>query len=176
MYRESGVTHCIPRETLDDALAKTGFGKFNYLLILLSGAILGCVFLETVSINFILPVACDLKLNNHDKAVLSAIGFVGMIVSSHLWGFLADTKGRKTVMVPTLFIAFAITIVSSFATSFWFMVLMRFLNGFLWDENKSLWKILKTFSQQHFWTIGNGLRFSWRIPLDQTSIASADDG
>lgn len=131
MYRESGVTHCIPRETLDDALAKTGFGKFNCLLILLSGAILGCVFLETVSINFILPVACDLKLNNHDKAVLSAIGFVGMIVSSHLWGFLADTKGRKTVMVPTLFIAFAITIVSSFATSFWFMVLMRFLNGFL---------------------------------------------
>lgn len=130
--RESGVSHYIPRETLDDALAKTGFGKFNYLLIFLCGAILGCVFLETVGINFILPVAqCDLELENLDKAILSAIGFVGMIVSSHLWGFLADTRGRKTVMVPTLFIAFAITIVSSFATSFWFMVLLRFLNGFL---------------------------------------------
>lgn len=132
MYRESGVTHCIPRENLDDAIGKTGFGKFNYFLIILSGAILGCVFLETVSINFILPVAqCDLNLENYDKAVLSAIGFVGMIVSSHLWGFLADTRGRKAVMVPTLFIAFAITIVSSFATTFWFMVLLRFLNGFL---------------------------------------------
>jgi MFS transporter, VNT family, synaptic vesicle glycoprotein 2 len=118
--------------TLEEALVRTGFGKFNYALIVLTGAILGCVVLETVSINFILPVAqCDLGLTTHDKGILSAIGFVGMIASSHLWGFLADTRGRKAVIVPTLFIAFGITIVSSFAKSFLFLVLMRFLNGFL---------------------------------------------
>jgi MFS transporter, VNT family, synaptic vesicle glycoprotein 2 len=118
--------------TLEDALTKTTFGKFNYALILLTGAILGCVFLETVSINFILPVAqCDLNLTNQDKGILSAIGFIGIIVSSHLWGFLADTRGRKTVIVPTLLTAFVITIFSSFAKSFWVLVLLRFLNGFL---------------------------------------------
>jgi MFS transporter, VNT family, synaptic vesicle glycoprotein 2 len=118
--------------TLEEALDRTGFGKFNYALIVLSGAILGCVFLETVSINFILPVAqCDLNLTTSDKGVLSAVGFIGIIVSSHLWGFLADTRGRKTVIVPTLFIAFGITIVSSFVSNFKFLVVLRFLNGFL---------------------------------------------
>lgn len=116
--------------TLENALNKTGFGRFNYCLIILTGAILGCVFLETVSINFILPVAqCDLNLSNSDKGVLSGVGFFGIIVSSHLWGFLADTRGRKTVIVPTLFTAFAITIVSSVVKSFRVLVLLRFLNG-----------------------------------------------
>lgn len=118
--------------TLETALEKTGFGKFNYGLIVLTGCVLGCVFLETVSINFILPVAqCDLNLTTHDKGILSAIGFFGIIVSSHLWGFLADTRGRKTVIVPTLFIAFGISIVSSFAKSFKVLVILRFLIGCL---------------------------------------------
>lgn len=116
--------------TLEDALDKTGFGRFNYCLIILTGAILGCVFLETVSINFILPVAeCDLNLTNSNKGVLSGVGFFGIIVSSHFWGFMADTRGRKSVIVPTLFTAFAITIVSSFVKSFWPLVVLRFLNG-----------------------------------------------
>lgn len=118
--------------TLDDALARTEFGKFNYLLIVLTGAVLGCVFLETVSINVILPVAqCDLELTNQDKGLLSTVGFSGLILSSHLWGFLADTRGRKTIIVPTLFIAFCITIISSFTKTYWLLVLLRFLNGFL---------------------------------------------
>lgn len=118
--------------TLDDALARTGFGKFNYILIVLTGAVLGCVFLETVSINVILPVAqCDLEMTTQNKSLLSTVGFVGLIVSSHLWGFLADTRGRKTIIIPSLFIAFCITIISSFTQSFWLFVVLRFLNGFL---------------------------------------------
>lgn len=118
--------------TLEGGLRKTGFGKFNYGLIVLTGAILGCVFLETVSINFILPVAqCDLNLTNSDKGILSGVAFMGIIVSSHLWGFLADTRGRKTVIVPTLMVAFVISIISSFTTSFRVLVVLRFLTGVL---------------------------------------------
>jgi MFS transporter, VNT family, synaptic vesicle glycoprotein 2 len=118
--------------TLEGGLKKTGFGKFNYGLIVLTGAILGCVFLETVSINFILPVAqCDLNLTNRDKGVLSGVAFMGIIVSSHLWGFLADTRGRKTVIVPTLMVAFVISMISSFTKSFWVLVVLRFLTGIL---------------------------------------------
>jgi MFS transporter, VNT family, synaptic vesicle glycoprotein 2 len=132
MFSNNKVEKNVGRVTLEDALDATGFGKFNYFLILIAGTILGCVFLETVGINFVLPVAqCDLNLTNQDKGILSAIGFVGIIVSSHLWGFLADTRGRKTVIVPTLLTAFVITIFSSFAKSFWVLVLLRFLNGFL---------------------------------------------
>ena len=37
--------------SLEKALEETGFGRFNYSLIVLTGAFLGCVFLETVGIN-----------------------------------------------------------------------------------------------------------------------------
>lgn len=118
--------------SLEDALEKTAFGKFNWILIVLSGAILAAVFLETVGINVILPVAqCDLQMTNQHKGLLSAIGFIGVIVSSHLWGFLADTRGRKKIIVTSLFIAFFITVISSLTQSYWLLIVLRFLNGFM---------------------------------------------
>ncbi|XP_037938036.1 synaptic vesicle glycoprotein 2B-like isoform X2 [Teleopsis dalmanni] len=114
-----------------EALTLTKFGKFNYFLIFISGMVLANVLLETAAIGFILPIAqCDLQLTNQDKGILSAIGFAGIIVSSHLWGFLADTKGRRKVIRPTLLAGFVVTVFSSFSHKFWMMVLLRFINGF----------------------------------------------
>lgn len=116
----------------EEALRRTGFGKFNYFLVILSGAVLSTVLLETLGISFILPIAeCDLKLTTKDKGMLSAIAFMGIIASSHLWGFLADTRGRRMVIMPTLFISFFITIVSSFVKSFWLFTVLRFFSGLL---------------------------------------------
>lgn len=59
----------------------TEFGKFNYFLIFVCGAILTTVLLETLGISFVLPVSeCDMELTTQDKGILSAIGFGG---SSH---------------------------------------------------------------------------------------------
>lgn len=113
-------------------LSYTEFGKFNYILILTCGLILTSVLLETLGISFVLPVAqCDLQLTTQDKGVLSAIGFAGIITSSHLWGFIADTQGRKKVILPTLLLAFCCTILSSLVSNFWIFVLLRYMNGFL---------------------------------------------
>lgn len=120
------------RATLDNALSQIGFGKFNYIVILLTGISLSCVFFETVSINIILPIAqCDLDLSTQQKSMLSSVGFLGIILSSHMWGFLADTKGRKSVIIPTLFMASLLSFVSCFAKSFEFLLFLRLLNGVL---------------------------------------------
>lgn len=101
-------------------------------MIIVSGIVLANVLLETSAVAFYMPVAhCDLHLTNYRKGLLSAIGYVGMIVSSHLWGFLADTKGRRRVIRPTLLIGFAVTLLSSFATNYWIMLVLRFINGIL---------------------------------------------
>lgn len=122
----------IDNVSLEDALERTGFGMSNWILIVLSGAILGAVFMETVSINVILPVAqCELQMTNQHKGLLSAIGFIGVIVSSHLWGFLSDTRGRKKIIAASLFVSFALSIISSMIKSYWLMVAFRFLTGFL---------------------------------------------
>lgn len=98
----------------------------------ISGTILTAFLLETLGISYVIAVAgCDLQLSTEEKGILSAVSFLGVIVSSHLWGFLADTRGRRKVIVPTLFLTFGITVISSFTTNFWLMTFFRFLAGFL---------------------------------------------
>lgn len=117
--------------SFEDALALAGFGKFNYILIFLSGGVLGAAFVDIGSVNVILAISqCELELTNVHKGILSSIGYFGIILSSQLWGFLADTKGRKKIIVPTLIMAFVFTVISSSAKSFWVLVLFRFLHGF----------------------------------------------
>lgn len=115
----------------ETALAETKFGKFNYFMITVAGTILSSVLFDTLGISYILPVTdCDLNFSTQEKGVLGAIGFIGIITSSHLWGFLADTKGRRRIIRPTLMIAFILTLISSFLNNFWSLVIFRYLNGF----------------------------------------------
>jgi VNT family MFS transporter (synaptic vesicle glycoprotein 2) len=117
--------------SLDDAIVRAQFGKFNYILIALSGIVLTSGMLEATSIGMVLPIAeCELNLSNTHKGFLGSISYIGIIVSSHFWGFMADTRGRRKVLVPALFFASFFTLISSFATSFWTLTLCRFLNGF----------------------------------------------
>lgn len=118
--------------SFEEAITKCRFGLFNYILIFLSGSLMGSAFIELTSVNIVLPIAqCDLGMSTSNKGILSAIGYVGVILSSHLWGFLADTKGRKRTLIPSVMLAFVSTLVSSFISNFWLFVFLRFLNGFL---------------------------------------------
>jgi MFS family permease len=116
----------------EEAIRKCGFGRFNYTFMFLAGCLLACAFTELVSINYILPVAqCDLNLGTSDKGILSSIGNIGVILSSLLWGFLSDTKGRRKTLIVSLLVAFVASLLSSFVKSFWLLVLLRFVDGFL---------------------------------------------
>lgn len=80
--------YTVPKSDIDDekskivnfeeALRRTEFGKFNYILVILSGMCLSTVLLETLGISFVMPIAeCDLNLSTEDKGLLSAIAFAG---------------------------------------------------------------------------------------------------
>lgn len=118
--------------SFDEALSKTKFGRFNYFLVILSGAVLSSMLFESLSISFVLPVAeYDLNLSTEDKGILSSVVFAGIIASSHLWGYLADVKGRRIVIIISLLVSFIFTIISSFVNNFWIFTVMRFFCGFL---------------------------------------------
>jgi VNT family MFS transporter (synaptic vesicle glycoprotein 2) len=117
--------------SLEDAIAETKFGKFNVFIITLSGLILACAMLETNCINMIIPIAqCELQMTNFHKGLLGSVGYIGIILSSHFWGFMADTRGRKRVIVPALLLSFIFTICSTLVNNFWLLVTFRFFNGF----------------------------------------------
>lgn len=138
-----------------------GFGTFNYILMFTSALTMAAFIIEMIGISFIFPVSqCDLHLtprqkgknrqNNSDnsdnffktdsiehqfifcrKGILGASGYFGIICSAHLWGYLADTKGRRRVIQPTLFATFLVTVTASFVQNFYFLTILRFFTGFL---------------------------------------------
>lgn len=113
------------------------FGLFNYILIINGGLIMSALVMEKLSIPVIFPVSqCDLHFTSSQKGILGSAGYFGILVSSHLWGYLADTKGRRCIIQPTLLIASLIAIISSFAQNFYLLTILRFLNGFLWVQYK----------------------------------------
>ena len=117
---------------MEKALEKTGFGKFNYFIIILSGVVLSSVGMETLGLSFVLPVSqCDLKMTTEEKGIVSGMGYAGIISSALLWGFLSDTQGRRRVILPSLMIAFSCTLASTLTNNFWFFAAFRYLNGFL---------------------------------------------
>lgn len=108
------------------------YGLFNYILVFLSSLVLTALVMEKFGITFVFPVSqCDLHLTSGQKGVLGAVSSFGIICSSHLWGFLADTKGRRRVIKPTLIMAFLTSAISSLVQDFYLLSTLRFLNGFL---------------------------------------------
>lgn len=85
---------------------------------------------ENISVSYILPqIRCDLNLSTAEQGVLSSISFVGIVVSSHFWGFLADTWGRQKVLRLSTLGGFIACFASAFAWDTWSMILLRFIGG-----------------------------------------------
>lgn len=74
-------------------------------------------------------VKCDLELSIREQGVLSGITYLGIVFSSHFWGFLADTYGRKKVLRLAAAAAFIVSFSSAFAVNTISMILLRFLAG-----------------------------------------------
>lgn len=116
--------------SFDEAITMTGYGKFNFFILLITGGCLMCVIIETTCMMIIVPAAqCDLSLTLSQKGLLSSISFLGVVASSHFWGFLADTRGRRFVLLISLFLGSLISFLCSLVGQSWLFILLRFLNG-----------------------------------------------
>lgn len=110
----------------------SGYGKFNFYVLLATGGCLMCVIIETMCMSFIIPAAqCDLNLTLTQKGILVSIGFLGVITTSHFWGFMADYRGRKDILVFCLITSSLSTLACSLVPWVWLFILLRFMNGAL---------------------------------------------
>uniref|UniRef100_A0A1B0CP66 Major facilitator superfamily (MFS) profile domain-containing protein n=1 Tax=Lutzomyia longipalpis TaxID=7200 RepID=A0A1B0CP66_LUTLO len=115
----------------DNALLNTGFGKFHYLLLTVCGLIYMNTAIGIAILSFVLPSAtCDFQMTSEDKGWLTASPMLGMVIGSYFWGCLADTKGRKIVLIASLLVDGICGLISSVAQYFWLFMLCRFFNGF----------------------------------------------
>ncbi|XP_053661037.1 synaptic vesicle glycoprotein 2C [Anopheles marshallii] len=126
----------ITTHTYSEALAVAGQGWFHTILLFVTGLCLMSVVNETVNVGFIISAAeCDLNLTFSDKGVLNGAGFLGVVSSSYVWGFLSDTWGRRRVLLLASTGALIISILSTFAPHVWVLIGARYLVGIFVSGN-----------------------------------------
>uniref|UniRef100_A0A182J0Q5 Major facilitator superfamily (MFS) profile domain-containing protein n=1 Tax=Anopheles atroparvus TaxID=41427 RepID=A0A182J0Q5_ANOAO len=113
------------------ALTLTGFGWFHYQLLALCGLIYANTAVSITLISFVLPSAtCDFRMTSEDKGWLTAAPMLGMLIGSYFWGCLADTKGRRVVLIATLLLDGIVGVLSTVSQIFPIFLFLRFINGF----------------------------------------------
>ncbi|CAH1099667.1 unnamed protein product [Psylliodes chrysocephalus] len=118
-------------EDFERALESTGFGRFHFSLLTVCGLIYLNTAVGITIISFVLPSAtCDFQMSSADKGWLTAAPMFGMVIGSYFWGCLADTKGRKVVLIGALLMDGICGLLSSISQVYWLFMIMRFLNGF----------------------------------------------
>ncbi|XP_075945610.1 synaptic vesicle glycoprotein 2C [Anarhichas minor] len=118
------------RLTYEEAVEEAGFGAFHWLLLVVCGWANASDAVEILCVSFLLPTArCDLLLSSSDMGLLTASIFLGMMVGGYTWGYLADQRGRRRVLVVSLTVNGVFGGLASVAPWFWLFLLLRFISG-----------------------------------------------
>ncbi|KAM7350457.1 synaptic vesicle glycoprotein 2B isoform 1-T2 [Cochliomyia hominivorax] len=152
----------------EQAIEMCGYGKFHYILLAICGLVSTSEEMDVISMSFILPSAqCDLDLNTETKGWLNSIIFIGMMVGAYFWGSIADSMGRKKVLIVISFMNGFCIVASSFSQTYEWFMLFRFLNGAaLGGSGPVIWSYFAEFQPKSkrgsmlsfmaaFWTFGN---------------------
>lgn len=90
------------------------------------------VVVENVNIGFVMPyVRCEMGITTTEQGLLNSAAYVGIVVSSHMWGFLADTTGRQNVLKYALGGSFLCAVLSVFSVNVAMLTVTRFFVGIL---------------------------------------------
>ncbi|KAL4702819.1 hypothetical protein ACJJTC_003977 [Scirpophaga incertulas] len=114
--------------TLDDAMLLTGFGIYNVVHMLMCGVILMGMIMQSLALGYVMPAAqCDLDLTLQQRGWLAAIPFLAIILTSYMWGYFADTRGRRPVMLSSMLLSVLFTILTSFSPNLLIFAVLYFI-------------------------------------------------
>ncbi|KAL2739332.1 synaptic vesicle glycoprotein 2B-like [Vespula maculifrons] len=116
----------------ETAVSATGYGKFHILLYLALIPASWASSFDTGNISLILPAAeCDLQLKLIHKGILNAVVYIGMVSSALVWGYLADVKGRKSILIYGFLADGICNVLSGFSQNFGTLLFFKFLSGLI---------------------------------------------
>lgn len=116
----------------EQAIKAAGFGKFNYILLLLAWPSSWASMFATTNISYVIPAAlCDLNLTLVHMGMLNASPFVGMIISAFFWGYLADTLGRRQILIYGFIADSVCNVICALSYNVWMLATMKFIGGFI---------------------------------------------
>ncbi|XP_032763150.1 putative transporter SVOPL [Rattus rattus] len=116
--------------TVEDAVETIGFGRFHIALFLIMGSTGVVEAMEIMLIAVVSPVIrCEWQLENWQVAFVTTMVFFGYMVSSILFGLLADRYGRWKILLLSFLWGAYFSLLTSFSPSYIWFVFLRTMVG-----------------------------------------------
>ncbi|XP_016989975.1 synaptic vesicle glycoprotein 2B isoform X2 [Drosophila rhopaloa] len=116
----------------ETAIAECGFGLFNVFILCSAAPCLTAMVFSASALSYVMPSAeCDLDLSIVDKGMLHAVTYAGMIISAVPWGFIADTIGRRPVLISGGWLDGIFVLCASFSQNTAQLMAFKFFDGFI---------------------------------------------
>lgn len=118
-------------QTIEDAIGRLGFGRFQRRLFAVCGLTWAADAAEIFLISFALPgFSEEFDLSSTQAGLVATATFVGMILGAWVWGPVSDRIGRRTGFQATIAIFAVFGIASAFAPGAVWLAVLRALTGF----------------------------------------------
>ncbi|XP_071755863.1 synaptic vesicle 2-related protein [Centroberyx gerrardi] len=116
---------------VEDAVEAIGFGTFQWKLSVLTGLSWMADAMEMMILSILAPqLHCEWRLPSLEVALLTSAVFIGMMISSSLWGNISDKYGRKTGLKMSVLWTMFYGLMSAFAPVYGWILFLRALVGF----------------------------------------------
>ncbi|XP_023940985.1 putative transporter svop-1 [Bicyclus anynana] len=118
--------------SFEEALNRTGFGLYNYLVVSMAGFIVIALVCIAFSTTIIIPTsACELGTTSSQRGILAGAPVVGLILGAVLWGYLADIFGRRYTLIISLLAAATVNALASISVNWLMLMFLQFFATFL---------------------------------------------
>jgi len=152
--------------TYDEALNSLGFGKYQKMLFVLTGAVWAADAMEVMLLTFLIPELEDhWGITKVEAGSLGAAVFAGMLIGAWFWAYCSDNYGRRPVLLISLTMIAFFGLLSSFSVNIYMLLVIRFFVGFAAGGSSASFTLFAEFSPTHnrgqallweqgFWTLG----------------------
>ncbi|XP_060861535.1 synaptic vesicle glycoprotein 2B-like isoform X1 [Metopolophium dirhodum] len=120
-----------PPVHLDEAIEMVGFGSFHYYILFICGSLFAAVAISVTSVSFVVPSAqCDFQMTSVHKGILNGASMIGMFTGSFIWGYVADSRGRRYALILSMTMDGVFSIISSVSQIYPVLIFCRLMSGF----------------------------------------------
>ncbi len=153
--------------TVDKVMADVGTGPFQRRLLGIFGLVWAADAMQVLAVGFTAAsIAATFSLSVPEALQTGTVFFLGMLIGASVFGRLADSLGRRNILIVTVACDAVFGALSVFAPDFTMLLLLRFLTGaavggtlpvdyammaeFLPPKNRGRWLVML----EGFWAVG----------------------
>ncbi|XP_057333185.1 synaptic vesicle glycoprotein 2B-like isoform X1 [Microplitis mediator] len=120
----------VDEKVVQAALNETGFGKFNYKVLIIVTLIAINTGISFENVSFVIPAAtCDYKMSTIAQNGIAISLLIGMALGSYFWACMAETSGRKISLIYGLLLDGCSNALASVISNYYGFVICKFFNG-----------------------------------------------